>query len=123
MTFYVLCMMIFAHIVDDYYLQGILAKLKQKKWWKENYPDKTYKYRFDYIVGLSMHAFSWSFMTSLPLLLISKDYNLIVLCICINAIIHAIIDHLKANLLVINLFQDQLLHMMQLIVTLSVFSV
>lgn len=119
MTFYVLCMMIFAHIVDDYYLQGVLAKFKQKKWWKENYPDKMY--RFDYIVGLLMHAFSWSFMTSLPLLLISKDYTLIVLCIGINTIIHAIIDHLKANLLVINLFQDQLFHMMQLIVTLGIF--
>ena len=26
------------HIVDDYYLQGILAKMKQKSWWKEVAP-------------------------------------------------------------------------------------
>lgn len=39
--------MIFLHIVDDYYLQGILAQMKQKKFWKEQAPDVKYKY--DYI--------------------------------------------------------------------------
>ena len=28
--------MIFLHIVDDYYLQGVLAKMKQRKWWEDN---------------------------------------------------------------------------------------
>lgn len=28
-----LLLMIFAHIIDDYYLQGILAHMKQKVWW------------------------------------------------------------------------------------------
>lgn len=52
--------MVFCHIVDDYYLQGCLASMKQKKWWQENTPQKLYKY--DYIVALIMHSMSWSFM-------------------------------------------------------------
>ena len=57
--------MIFAHIVDDYYLQGWLASAKQKKYWKENAPDELYKY--DYIMALIMHSMSWSFMIMLPI--------------------------------------------------------
>ena len=56
----ILILMLFAHIVDDYYLQGWLASAKQKKWWEKNAPDKLYK--FDYIMALFMHSFSWTFM-------------------------------------------------------------
>ena len=44
----ILILMLFAHIVDDYYLQGWLASVKQKKWWEKNAPDKLYK--FDYFI-------------------------------------------------------------------------
>jgi hypothetical protein len=64
-NFFVILLMIFCHIVDDYYLQGILASMKQKKWWQENAPDKPYKY--DYIWALIMHSFSWAFMIMLPI--------------------------------------------------------
>ena len=40
MKLFILLCMIFCHIIDDYYLQGILASMKQKSWWKNNYPDK-----------------------------------------------------------------------------------
>ena len=30
---FILLFMIMMHIVDDYYLQGILASMKQKSWW------------------------------------------------------------------------------------------
>lgn len=59
----ILCM-VFCHIVDDYYLQGILAKLKQKSYWELNAPDK--KYENDYRMALLMHSISWSFMIMLP---------------------------------------------------------
>ncbi len=49
---FVLLSMIFLHIVDDYYLQGILASMKQKSWWEENAPQRLYKY--DYIVALTI---------------------------------------------------------------------
>lgn len=40
---FVLLSMIFLHIVDDYYLQGILVSMKQKSWWEENAPQRLYK--------------------------------------------------------------------------------
>ena len=44
----ILLAMIFCHIVDDYYSQGILASMKQKEWWKNNAPDSLYKH--DYLI-------------------------------------------------------------------------
>lgn len=63
---FILLFMIMMHIVDDYYLQGILASMKQKSWWKKqpNYKDK---YSNDYLIALMMHAFSWSFCIMLPI--------------------------------------------------------
>ena len=64
--FFVFIMMIFCHIIDDFYLQGILAKLKQKNWWKENAPDSLYKN--DYMAALIIHSLSWSIMITIPYL-------------------------------------------------------
>ena len=63
-------LMIFMHIVDDYYLQGILASMKQRLWWKQRASEPTYRY--DYIWALLMHAFSWTFMIMLPPLYLFK---------------------------------------------------
>ena len=113
MKILILFAMIFAHIVDDYYLQGILAKMKQKKWWEENAPDELYKH--DYIVALITHAFSWSFMITLPTLIVSNEYTFICFCILINAAFHAYIDNEKANKLAISLVQDQICHLCQIV--------
>lgn len=120
MEIFVLFAMFFCHIVDDYYLQGILAKLKQKSWWKENYPDKMYEY--DYLMALIEHAFSWSFMIMLPIAIhmykIDGFYApLYIITIIANTLIHSFVDHLKANCKVINLSDDQLLHFTQIIIT------
>ena len=114
-----LCML-FLHIVDDFYLQGILAQLKQKKWWKENYPDDLYE--SDYAIALIIHGFSWSFMIHLPILVYSIITHSILSCdiyfwsIVINCIFHAIIDNLKANAnhYKISLTTDQYLHLIQI---------
>ena len=45
-----LIFMIFAHIIDDYYLQGWLVSAKTKNWWEKNAPDKLYSK--DYIMAL-----------------------------------------------------------------------
>ncbi len=113
MKLLILFVMIFAHIVDDYFLQGILAKMKQKTWWEENAPDKMYSH--DYIVALIAHAFSWSFMITVPTLLISNKYFIMCIFIVVNTILHAYIDNEKANERSINLIIDQLLHMIQII--------
>ena len=115
MKLFILFVMIFAHIVDDYYLQGILASLKQKSWWENQ---KSYKplYKYDYIVALIMHAFSWSFMISLPILYFGFT-KWIVAAIILNTIIHGIVDDLKANKGKINLIIDQSIHIVQIIIT------
>ena len=109
--------MIFLHIVDDYYLQGWLSSAKQKQWWKDNAPQKLYDY--DYIWALIMHSFSWTFMIMLPILfmlnfIISPLYIIIFIG---NMAIHALTDNAKANYKIINLWQDQLIHIAQIIVT------
>jgi hypothetical protein len=112
-----LVLMLFLHIVDDYYLQGILSQLKQKDWWKKNAPEALYKY--DYIVGLIMHSFSWAFMITLPFA-IQQHFNLSIpyyTMFVFNVLIHGIVDDLKANQKAINLIVDQLIHIGQIIFT------
>ena len=119
-----LMVMIFLHIIDDYVLQGVLAKLKQKKFWEENTSDDLYKH--DYVIALLEHSFEWSFMIMLPfviLMICSQVYYevLYVLVLLSNTAVHAIIDNLKANKLKINLWTDQVCHLLQIVVTWSVF--
>ena len=109
--------MIFCHIVDDYYLQGWLAQAKQRKFWRENAPQRMY--RNDYIMALAMHSMSWSFMILLPVA-VRQGFDVgvwFLVAFTINAIIHAVTDHAKANMLKINLVQDQIVHLMQIIIT------
>ena len=109
------------HIIDDFVLQPIcLSKLKQKSWWEENAPDSLYRY--DYIVALVEHAFSWTFMIMLPITIkMIVDNNILTTYWCIafivNLCIHAIVDHLKANDKKINLIIDQTIHICQIIIT------
>lgn len=121
MKLFILFVMFFAHIVDDYYLQGILASLKQKTWWENQ---KSYKpmYKYDYIVALIMHAFSWSFMISLPILYLGFT-KWIAVAIILNTIIHGIVDDFKANKYKINLIVDQSIHIVQIIITWILFVV
>ena len=121
MNLFIILAMIFCHIVDDYYLQGWLASAKQKKWWEENAPQKLYNH--DYIMALIMHSMSWSFMIMLPIA-ISMSFNvsmLFVIVFILNAVIHALVDNLKANKLQISLITDQLIHLSQIFVTATIF--
>ena len=113
--------MVFMHIVDDYYLQGWLASAKQKKWWNENAPQKLY--RHDYIMALSMHSLSWAFMIKLTIA-INRQFAITwiyAVALIVNATIHGIVDNLKANKLKINLIQDQSIHIMQIVITFIVY--
>lgn len=118
-----LIFMIFAHITDDYYLQGWLASAKTKNWWKKNAPDKLYSK--DYIMALFCHSLSWSIMVFLPILIYSLynqiDLNWFYLVLPINLIIHAVIDDLKANKFKINLIIDQSIHFIQIFITWLIF--
>lgn len=118
---FVFFMMIFCHIIDDFVLQGKLANFKQKGWWKENYPDK--KYEYDFIICLILHAFEWTFMIMLPLAIYVKfDVTLLyVVGFILNTVIHAIIDHFKCNKLAFCLEADQIMHIVQIILTFGIF--
>ena len=115
MKTFILLLMIFLHIVDDFHLQGCLANLKQKKWWKNNYPNPMYK--DDYIIGLFVHSFGWAFLIMLPLAIITHIGALFIIMFAWNVIVHAIIDDMKANKESINLATDQLVHLLQIVLT------
>ena len=132
MKYILFFIMIFFHIVDDFYLQtlgaGILAKLKQKAWWKENYPDDLYIN--DYKIALLIHGFSWSFMTSLPLLVYytatgcsNRFYLAYAMLLVFNTLMHAVIDDNKANRLRISLLTDQIFHLIQIAYTYTLLTI
>ena len=113
------------HVIDDFGLQHFthLNELKQKAWWLEQlkaHPELDASlYKHDYIVCLLLHAFKWSCLTAVPVLLIAglpSAWLLGLLIIC-NTAVHAVVDDLKANKLAISLVQDQLMHLLQIIVT------
>lgn len=114
-----LLFMIFFHIVDDYYLQGVLAKMKQKSFWE----NADYICKNDYITALQMHAFSWTFMVMLPIAfnLAFKINSFYLGAFVINFAIHAITDHLKANKKKISLCIDQTIHLLQILITFIIF--
>ena len=121
MSILILLCMFFMHIVDDYYLQGILASMKQKSWWEKNAPDSLYKN--DYKMALIEHAFSWTFMMMLPAIVYTVIIGtmlpiwFIASIFILNVIIHALVDNAKANDKTINLIQDQSIHFIQIICT------
>lgn len=117
---FILLTMIFCHIIDDFYLQGILAKMKQKKFWEE-YDSK---YECDYIPALLLHGFSWTFMIMLPIAIFTK-FNLgyFYIAYIANTIIHSIVDDLKANRHKINLITDQTIHYVQIVITFTIFAI
>lgn len=119
MKLFILMCMIFCHIVDDYYLQGLLASAKQKSWWEENAPNEMYKR--DYICALICHGLSWSFMIHLPIVVYGfknyglMDWSIIFTSWILMALLHSFIDNVKANWKNINLIQYQIYHLLQII--------
>ena len=115
----VLIFMLYMHIIDDYKIQGILASMKQKDWWKKNAPDEIYQN--DYLMALYEHAFCWTVSINIPILVYSLLCNVhinrvqFILTFFCMWMIHAIVDNLKANDHFINLITDQIIHILQVI--------
>lgn len=84
-------------------------------------PEKLYKY--DYIMALAEHAFSWTCSIHIPVLVYAyvfqdfKSLYVYIIVFLVNWAIHAITDHYKANLHKINLIQDQSIHIVQIIIS------
>lgn len=113
-----LLFMILAHIADDFYLQGCLAKMKQKVWWEKLFEYKSI-YKNDYKMALLIHSMSWSVMILVPamILLPTVSSYLLLAAFIINTIIHYWVDNEKCNKLRINLMADQTIHLIQVFVT------
>lgn len=109
--------MVFLHIIADYLVQNdFMAKYKQVKNWEPYIKDGHYKN--DFWVVLAVHAFSWAFITFLPLLFYTHSVPFFASILFTNTIVHIFIDDLKCNLFKINLIVDQLLHLAQILITL-----
>jgi hypothetical protein len=110
--------MIFCHIIADFNLQGILASMKQKSWW-EKQEEYSSLYKYDYIISLIIHSISWTFLIMLPLA-IYYDFKisyLFIIQFILNVVLHVVIDNEKANRKTINLITDQILHLIQILIT------
>ena len=124
MIVYLILAGLFLHIIADYIFQtSFMANAKQRKWWKDNYPDK--KYQFDWLIILFLHSFEWTVCVMLPVSLYRiftvgtslVEAILVLILVVINTAIHMWIDDMKANQLRISLVQDQLVHIVQIIIT------
>lgn len=110
--------MLFMHVLSDYNLQGILASMKEKAWWKGH---GNYRSKYDYIPALLAHAFSLAFCIMLPLAVAGYPPGTVFYAaLAANTAVHAATDHAKANLGVLNLIEDQTIHMVQIGITLMV---
>lgn len=110
----VLILMILGHLLADYTLQGWLAQAKSKSFWENAKKEN----KLDYIPALVCHSLMWSILILIPI--IWFDYQILNwfwISVPINAIIHCIIDDLKANKKIINLWQDQVAHLCQIVIT------
>ena len=134
---FIFILMILLHIIEDFHLQGILASMKQESWWQSecNKLDIVYrlsKYKYDYAIGLCIHALENSIFITLPLIIDSlittftvdlNNTNFIgwVFIIVTNTVIHAVIDNFKCNWKSINLITDQALHFVFIILFFSLY--
>ena len=112
----VLVLMILAHLLADYPLQGWLAQSKAKSYWEN--ADK--KNRKDYIAALICHSAMWGILIFIPLIFwwnVEYYIGWVWLALPANVAMHAVVDDLKANKKAINLWQDQLIHLAQIVIT------
>ena len=115
---------LFLHFISDFNLQrgAKLHDMKQRAWWKAQLEklDKTdaRKYRYDWVCALLIHSFMWSAITFAPVLWMTESGLGIAICLATNTGLHAYIDHAKANELALSLVEDQLLHIVQIGMTL-----
>jgi len=119
-----LVLMLLMHIIADYNLQGVLASMKQRSWWKAEFNGRLPNfYRNDYKIALMTHAFMWSVLISVPpLWIVFSTENaclgwILLASYALNTIVHAYVDDAKANRKKINLATDQLMHLIQIVFT------
>lgn len=124
--FYIFIVMLFLHLFADFTLQGWFAQGKQKDWWIKQCKDANvdfHPYRYDYLCALVGHSVYWAILTFAPVIFLVSWPSVVcaVGFLALQAIVHAVIDDLKANRFKINLWHDQAAHFAQIIFALAVF--
>ena len=107
-------LMLFMHVIEDFHIQGILANMKQRVWWF-NQRGYSPRYKYDYIPSVLAHGFEWAFIIYIPIFYYIGVSYFVLFSLIITALLHAFIDHLKCNMGLINLCQDQTLHILQIL--------
>lgn len=125
MVIKIFLLMVLCHIIEDFVLQTVwLSKFKQKETWLKIFgKEELVKngYENDYLCALIIHSASWSIMIMLPLMFMMDGSTYAILfTFVLNTIFHAITDDLKANKKAINLWTDQTIHIVQIMVTLLI---
>lgn len=116
--------MVLLHLFADFTLQGVLADLKRRSWWRtqcQRHAVASNMYDYDHICGLICHSLYWTLLTFSPLIFLGSSSMQALVIVVINTAIHAVIDNAKANKYKINLIQDQLLHLAQIAFTMVLF--
>lgn len=108
----VFILMLLAHFFADFHLQGVLADMKQERWWNNS------KNKYDYLAALAIHSAEWTLWMMIPLFLLPHlDLGMFLLLAALNMVVHSLTDNSKANYRDISLVQDQIIHLAQIAFT------
>lgn len=126
---FMLAACLFMHVIGDYVLQTpFMATAKGRKYWENEFKQNDIEgrmYKYDYIAILTVHSIAWTFCIMLPIALytylwMGKIPEVYFSLFVVNAILHAVIDDQKANKFAINLIEDQILHFVQIAVSIAI---
>lgn len=114
--------MVLGHILADFVLQPVaLSQMKTKNWWVEECERNGIDFKnhnVDYLAALLMHSLSWSILILLPIMygMHVSDVVLVDLFV-VNTAVHCIVDDLKVNRYKVSMWTDQVIHLLQIVVT------
>ena len=127
-------LMLLAHIIEDFHLQGRMADMKQRRWWEDaiwssvqhltfmedrnaEFRRQIGQYRYDYLSVLILHGFEWAICVSIPVFFYTgfEPSAAYMIAMIIMAFAHSLVDHLKCNMFEINLVYDQAIHIAQVV--------
>lgn len=69
--YWIIAIMVFAHIIEDFHIQGILAKMKQRDWWHDQFAEMSYKLQ---LMPRSSLGYKYGFRLANTVGVIDKDY-------------------------------------------------
>lgn len=114
---FVLTLMVFCHIMNDYCLQTLLISLKQRLQWTKG--EFSGSYKNGYASTLLTRGFSWAFIIMFPVVVFYR-FNMpltFYILLITNCLIYAYIDDLEAGKHKISTTTNQSLHITQLVIT------